>query len=132
MSSTARSPASTFTPAPAYARRGAAPLADASAMREERLFQHELPARAVVRDRLGGRAADDGIVDDREAPTLHDRANRVELHRHAAVAHRLGWLDERPARVAIPDEALAIRQPGRLGIARSRGRTRVGHGHDEV
>src|SRR4051812_41109140 len=197
MSSTARSPAATSTPARTYASRGAEPFEAASAMRREWLFEHELPARGVVRhglgvapieageaepligqleraqdaldreiaerigadeladlldrarrrDQLGGDlgvdavearvvdrggadpdvdlggaglpqqrhdllgrgAADDRVVDDGEAPSLDHGPDRVELHRHATVAERLRGLDEAPTRVAVPHEALAIR-----------------------
>src|SRR6476469_5155926 len=43
-------------------------------------------------DLLGGRAPDDRVVDDRQALPADDLAERVQLHGHAAVAHRLAGL----------------------------------------
>ena len=83
-------------------------------------------------DLLGGGAADDRIVDDDEAPPANDVSERVELHADTALAHRLRWLDERPAHVAVADHALAVRQTRPLGESGRRGRAGIGHRHDEV
>ena len=72
-------------------------------------------------DLLGRRPADDRVVDDGQALAADDLAQRVELDGHAPVAHRLGRLDERPAGVAVADQALAVRDARALGVAR-RGR----------
>ena len=58
-------------------------------------------------DLLGRRAPDDRVVDDGQPLAPHDLAERVELERDAPMAERLGRLDERPAGVAVADEALA-------------------------
>src|SRR5450759_3354441 len=52
-----------------------------------------------VDDRARRRTADDRIVHDDQPPTTNDLAKRRKLHGDASLAHRLGGLDERAARV---------------------------------
>ncbi len=85
--------------------------------------RHDLPR---------GRAAHDGVVDDHQAAAADLFAQRAELHVDAALAHRLRWLDEGPAGVAVLDHALPVGQAAGLGIAgRGRG-AGVGDRDDRV
>ena len=83
---------------------------------------HDLPRR---------RAAHDRVVDDDEA-LAGDLGERVELHPDPLLAHALLGLDERAADVAVLDQPLAERDPGRAREADRRGRARVGDRQDEV
>src|SRR3954471_21310359 len=85
MSSTARSPAVTSTPARTYASRGAEPFEAASAMRREWLFEHELPARGVVRHGLGVAPIEAG-----EAEPLIRQLERAQDALDREIAERIG------------------------------------------
>src|SRR3712207_2837300 len=84
MSSTARSPASTSTPDAVYASRvvGAVPVS--SATRRDRLFQHELAPRDVVRDGLGVVAVEAG-----EAEAVVRQVERSEDAPDGEIAERV-------------------------------------------
>src|ERR1700694_5476292 len=83
ISSTARSPAATSTPAAAYALRRAAALASATG--KDRFFEHELPARHVVRDRLRVVAVEAG-----ETEAVIRQVERREDAPDRQVAERVG------------------------------------------
>ena len=76
-------------------------------------------------------AADDGVVDDHEAPPL-DLGERVELQLDPLATQRLVGLDERPADVAVLDQPLLVRKARALREADRGGRARVGDRHHEV
>ena len=61
-----------------------------------------------------------------------DLGERVELHPDALLAQPLVRLDERAADVAVLDQALAVRDPGRAREADRGRRARVGDRHHEV
>ena len=84
------------------------------------------------RDDLAGRvAADDRVVDDHDA-LAGDLGERVELQADALLAQLLVGLDERAADVAVLDQPLAERDPGRAREPDRRGRARVGDRQDEI
>ena len=84
------------------------------------------------RDELPRRvAADDRVVDDHE-PLAGDLGERVELQSDALLAQLLVGLDEGAADVAVLDQPLAVRDPGRAREADRSGRAGVGDRQDEV
>src|SRR5438094_1209282 len=77
-------------------------------------------------------AAPDRVVDDDEPLAADDLGKRVELQPQAVLAQLLAGLDERPRDVAVLDEAVVLRQPGRPRHAARRRVAGVGHRDDEV
>ena len=77
------------------------------------------------------RAAHDRVVDDHE-PLPRHLGERVELHPDPLVAHALLGLDERAMHVAVLDQALAERDPGRPREADRGRRARVRDRQDEI
>ena len=63
------------------------------------------------------RPADDGILDDEDTFPLQQRADGVQLHPHAEIAHGLRGLDERPADVVVADHPHLEGQAAFLRVA---------------
>ena len=80
----------------------------------------------------GRRAADDGVVDEEDGLALELGLDRVELHADALAALGLAGHDERPADVAVLDEALAVDDAEAVGALEGDGAGRVGDGDDDV
>ena len=72
-----------------------------------------------------GRAAHDAVVEDDDALAARDLRQHVVLEARAELAQPRRGLDERPADVAVADEAVGIRQAGLLGEAGRGGDGRV-------
>src|SRR5260221_13924500 len=83
-------------------------------------------------DLTRGRTADDGVVDEHDPLPRHELAYWIELHLHPEVADGLLWLDERPADVVVPDQAIREGNPGLTGVAEGREHARIGNGDDDV
>ena len=84
-----------------------------------------------LHDLAGRRAPDDRVVDDHES-LPGDLGQRVELHPDPLLAHPLLRLDERAVDVAVLDQPLAERDPGRAREADRGRRARVGDRQHEV
>ncbi len=83
-------------------------------------------------DLAGGGAADDGVVDQDDTLAFEQRADGVELHADAEVAHTLLGLNKGAADVVVADEAEVEGDAGFGGVAQGGGDAGVGHGDDEV
>src|ERR1700694_924792 len=85
-----------------------------------------------LHDLAAGGAAHDRVVDEHDALSLEDIAERVELQLDADVAQALVRLDEGARDVAALDQALAVRDTARLGEADGGGRPRIRERDDDV
>src|SRR3954471_52528 len=79
-----------------------------------------------------GVAADDGVVDDDEALTGDDVAERVQLEPDAELADGLAGLDEGAADVGVLHQTLAIGDSRLLGIPDGGRGPGLRHGDDQV
>ena len=72
-------------------------------------------------------AADQAVVHHDHRLALDDVAHRIELDLHLGHPERLGGVDERPADVVVPDEAVLELDAGDLGEAERHRVGAVGH-----
>ena len=77
-------------------------------------------------------AAHDGVVDHDDALAGDVLAQRVELHAHRRLAHRLAGGDEAAADVAVLHQALAVRDAAHPSEAFSRRNPRLRYAHHHV
>jgi hypothetical protein len=90
------------------------------------------PAVEEHGDELARRVrANDRVVDD-DDPAALDLVQGVELHPDPLLAHRLVGLDEGARDIAVLDQALVERDPGRLREADRGWGAGVGDADDEV
>ena len=77
-------------------------------------------------------AAHDGVIDDDDASSFDDVAQRIELESDTQITQSLRRLDERPAHIRILDQAHAVGNAGLVGIADGRRGARFWHRNDEI
>src|ERR1700694_4802194 len=85
-----------------------------------------------LHDLAAGGGPHDRVVDEHDALSLEDIAERVELQLDADVPQALVRLDEGARDVAALDQPLAVRDNARLGEADSGRRPRVRERDDDV